>query len=62
MIAGMMPAAGANQFAQTANQIQSNAAYMGGRLTPQAMQQGLTYDIPVQFCHPTYLSCVIFFV
>lgn len=38
---GMMPA-GANQFPQTANQIQSNAAYMGGRLTPQAMQQGLT--------------------
>lgn len=35
---GMMPA-GANQFAQTANQIQSSP-YMGGRLTPQAMQQG----------------------
>ena len=40
---GMIP--GGSQFAQssnqiqTSNQIQSNA-YMGGRLTPQAMQQG----------------------
>lgn len=41
---GMIP--GGNQFAQTANQIQTSNqiqsnAYMGGRLTPQAMQQGL---------------------
>ncbi len=39
---GMMPA-GANQFAQTANQIQSSP-YMGGRLTPQAMQQGWFFN------------------
>ena len=41
---GMIP--GGNQFAQTGNQIQTSNqiqgnAYIGGRLTPQAMQQGL---------------------
>lgn len=40
---GMIP--GGNQFAQTSNQIQASQqiqsnSYMGGRLTPQAMQQG----------------------
>lgn len=42
-VMGMIP--GGNQFAQTGNQIQTSnqiqsSAYMGGRLTPQAMQQG----------------------
>ena len=32
---------GGNQFSQTANQMQGNA-YVGGRMTPQAMQQGLS--------------------
>ena len=41
---GMLPT-GNNQFTQAATHIQGNAvtnqnAYMGGRLTPQAMQQG----------------------
>ena len=35
---------GGNQFSQTANQMQGNA-YIGARITPQAMQQGLSKSI-----------------
>ena len=60
MIGGVIPAGPANQFAQATNHIQSSA-YMGGRLTPQAMQQGwfigegvlLNYQVVAKegFCH-----------
>lgn len=44
-----------NQFAQTGNQLQSNAVgsqntYIGGRLTPQAMQQGTNTTLTFIMC------------